>query len=615
MCGITGWIDWSKNISKHHGDVRKMATTLNKRGPDAIGVWSNHHIAFGHTRLAVVDPSGGGQPMIRHKDEYVYTIVYNGELYNTEDLRTELLKCGYTFHSHSDTEVLLKAYMEWGASCLERLNGIFAFAIWDEKEQHLFIARDRLGVKPLFYHEEGGSFIFGSEHKAILANPEVEAKVNLEGLREIFGLGPSRTPGHGIYKGIKELRPAHFLIFSKAGLSIKRYWQLKSKKHQETLEETVEQIRNLLVDSIERQLVADVPVGTFLSGGIDSSAISSIAAREFERNDRGPLHTFSIDYEDNATFFKANDFQPNADPYYINLVSTHLQSNHHSLIIETPLLAQYLTNSVYVRDLPGMADIDSSLLWFCEEIKKHTTVALSGECADEIFGGYPWFHKQELMDRESFPWMDSIKEREGLLQPSWRSKLQLQEYVQQRYEETLQEIPCLEDEEAASARRRELFYLNMVWFMTTLLDRKDRMSMGASLEVRVPFADHRLVEYVWNVPWEMKMVDGMEKGILRRALQGYLPDEVLYRKKSPYPKTHNPIYTEIVGRWLTEIIENTNSPILEFIDKKVVQEIIQTKGTSFKRPWFGQLMTGPQLMAHLCQINTWLDHYNVHIVQ
>lgn len=614
MCGITGWLDWKQDMSSREQDVRKMAQTLAKRGPDAITTWSNQHVAFGHTRLSVVDLEGGSQPMTRTKGKDAYTIVYNGELYNTEEIRSVLRQKGYMFQARSDTEVLLQAYIEWGQQCVEHLNGIFAFAIWDGRNESLFLARDRLGVKPLFYYDQEHSFVFGSEMKAILAHPNIEAKVSREGLQEVFGLGPSRTPGHGIYQGMKELRPAHCLTFSKNGLSIERYWQVKSERHEHSLEETVENVRSLLQDSVERQLIADVPLGTFLSGGIDSSAISSIAARAFEREGRGALHTYSIDYQDNQLYFQANDFQPNTDAPYIELVSKYLDSAHQTYMIQNQELADYLTEAVHVRDLPGMADVDSSLLWFCRKIKQEATVALSGECADEIFGGYPWFHREELLNRDSFPWMDSVAERERLLQPQWKAKLSLREYVQERYQETLAEVPRFEEDEPLAARRRELFYLNMVWFMTTLLDRKDRMSMGASLEVRVPFADHRLVEYVWNIPWEMKMVDGLEKGILRRALQGLLPEDVLYRKKSPYPKTHHPLYTTVVKDWLQSILENKNAPILELVDKRVVGEIAETNGTAFKRPWFGQLMTGPQLMAHLCQINTWLEDYQVQIV-
>ena len=615
MCGITGWIDWQQDLNNQTLIIKKMAQTLAKRGPDASDIYSDQHAALGHTRLIVVDPSGGIQPMTRKSNAgHAYTIVYNGELYNTEELRRELISLGYTFQSHSDTEVLLIAYIHWKEACVERLNGIFAFAIWDPHREKLFMARDRLGVKPLFYKHTNRTLLFGSELKAILAHPLVKAEVNREGLQEVFGLGPSRTPGHGIYRGIHELRPAYFLTFDRNGLKIKRYWNVESHKHTDSLEDTVEKVRFLVKDAVERQLVADVPVCTFLSGGLDSSAISAIAANYFQEKGRGKLHSYSIDYERNSEFFKSSLFQVDEDKPWIDTMTQYLGSIHHSKVITQEQLAQKLEDAVKGRDLPGMADIDSSLLWFSEEIKQNFTVALSGECADEIFGGYPWFYKEELLRDNHFPWMKSEGERHNLLLPHWQKKLNLKDYVQEQYEGTLRDVPRLDGESLIEERRRELFYLNMIWFMSTLLERKDRMSMGASLEVRVPFADHRLIEYAWNIPWEMKMLGGREKGILRKALEGTLPDSVLYRKKNPYPKTHNPEYMKLVKNMLTHIIENKRSPILEIVSEQKVREIIDSEGASFKIPWFGQLMTGPQLIAHLVQINMWLELYNVNIV-
>ncbi|MBP2243047.1 asparagine synthase (glutamine-hydrolyzing) [Cytobacillus eiseniae] len=592
----------------------KMAESLAKRGPDASNVWSTRHASLGHKRLIVVDPEGGAQPMTKEKNGKLYTMVYNGELYNTEDIRKELIRRGHSFKSHSDTEVLLTAYIEWEEGCIAHLNGIFAFAVWDHQNEKLFMARDRLGVKPLFYKEESGALLFGSELKAILAHPNVKAEVDREGLQEVFGLGPSKTPGHGIFRGVKELRPAHALIYSRNGMRIWRYWNVESKKHTDSLEETVDQVRSLVKDAVERQLVADVPVCTFLSGGIDSSALSAFASAYFKKEGRGQLHTYSIDYDRNSEYFKASMFQPDQDGPWIKKMQQHLGSIHHSAVIDNEQLANRLEDAVLMKDLPGMADVDSSLLWFCEQIKQDFTVALSGECADEIFGGYPWFYKEELLNTEGFPWMRSQAEREQLLLPKWQKKLNLQGYVQDRYNETVAETPQLDGETETEARRREMFYLNMVWFMQTLLDRKDRMSMGASLEVRVPFADHRIVEYAWNIPWEMKMLNGREKGILRKALEGILPNEVLYRKKSPYPKTYHPQYMNLVKNKLTAILNNKNAPILELISKQKVQDIIDSNGSSFKVPWYGQLMTGPQLIAHLSQMNIWLEQYRINII-
>ncbi|MBM7620686.1 asparagine synthase (glutamine-hydrolyzing) [Bacillus tianshenii] len=613
MCGITGWIDYQKSIRHDEHTVEKMAGTLSFRGPDDTNIWMGDHVGFGHKRLVVVDPEGGVQPMTRKKNGHQFTICYNGELYNTEDIRKELLKKGYTFSGHSDTEVLLTSYMEWKEECVHHLNGIFAFAVWDEEREQLFIARDRLGVKPLFYHEKEGKLLFGSEIKAILAHPFISSAVGHDGLAEIFGLGPSRSPGHGLFKDIKELRPAHLLTYSRNGLKISRYWNVVSKPHTDSFDETVEKVRELFTDAVTRQLVSDVPVCTFLSGGLDSSAITAIAANAFKKEGKPPLHTYSIDYEENEKYFKANEFQPNSDEYWIRKMTEAFGTVHHYSVISQENLVANLREAVLVRDQPGMADIDSSLLWFCREIKQNYVVSLSGECADEIFGGYPWFHRPEDLAARNFPWMRSTEARVDLLRPEWKKKLQLDDYITARFEETVAETPRLDGESNLEARRRELFYLNMIWFMTTLLDRKDRMSMGASLEVRVPFADHRIVEYVWNIPWEMKMHGNREKGLLRKALEGVLPDEVLYRKKSPYPKTHHPVYTHGVKKWMNEILQDKNTPLLEFFQKEKLQQIVDSEGKAFQVPWFGQLMTGPQLLAHLAQIHVWFTEYGVTI--
>ncbi|MDG5471867.1 asparagine synthase (glutamine-hydrolyzing) [Jeotgalibacillus sp. ET6] len=614
MCGITGWVDWNRDLMKEEAVMKKMVQTLGKRGPDASAVKKTPRALLGHTRLVVVDPAGGAQPMSRNKGDTEYTLVYNGELYNTEEVRAELIKKGYHFQSHSDTEVLLTAYIEWKEECLSYFNGIFAFAIWNHSIEELFLARDRLGVKPLFYRHEGSSFLFGSELKAILAHPDVKTEMNEEGLQELFGLGPARTPGKGVFKGVSELRPAHAMVFRRNGLKKWRYWNVKSEEHPHSVEETAKHVHDLLKDAVERQLVADVPVCTFLSGGVDSSAISAFASSFMQKEGRGALSTYSIDYEQNSHYFKASAFQPNEDGPAIQLMQHFLGSAHHTSVMSNELLAQRLEDAMTMRDLPGMADVDSSLLWFCEEIKSNFTVGLSGECADEIFGGYPWFYKEEMLHAGQFPWMRSQKEREGLLVPEWKNKLHLSEYAENRYKEMIAETPYLDGETETEMRRREMSYINMISFMTTLLDRKDRMSMGASLEVRVPFADHRLVEYAWNIPWNMKMLNGQEKGILRKALEGTLPLQILYRKKSPYPKTHHPVYTKAVTAMLQDVINRPSSPILTFFSHKKLQELIDTQGSSFQAPWFGQLMSGPQLIAHLVQMNSWFEKYEVKIV-
>ncbi|MFS0782918.1 asparagine synthase (glutamine-hydrolyzing) [Bacillus sp. 1P06AnD] len=612
MCGITGWVDFSQYLFQEVSTVIAMGDTLQQRGPDESDVWSSRHACFSHKRLTVVDPDGGKQPMTIAHGEERYTICYNGELYNTEDVRKDLLLKGYSFKGHSDTEVLLTSYIEWKENVVDHLNGIFAFAIWDHEQEQLFMARDRLGVKPLFYKEHKKGLLFASEMKAILAHKEVRAEVDREGLCELFGLGPSHSPGTGVFHGIKEVRPAHALRLSRQGLKMWRYWNVKSGEHTENMEQTAEKVRFLVEDAIIRQLVSDVPLCTFLSGGIDSSVITAIAADHYKKTNQGPLHTYSIDYEDNALYYKGNHFQPSDDAPWIDMVSASKSTEHHRCVISQELLADGLHQSMIAKDLPGMADIDSSLLWFCEQVKRDFTVSLSGECADEIFGGYPWFQDPPVQNRQ-FPWIRSSKERSLFLKDKWRSSLKIEEYTEAKYRQILEETPLLTGENQVEAGRRQLFYSNLHYFMINLLERKDRMSMGASLEVRVPFADHHLVEYVWNIPWEMKMAGNREKGILRKAMEGILPEEVLYRKKSPYPKTHHPIYTDKVTALLQERVANKHSALHEFFEKEQLQTLIESKGSSFQTPWYGQLMSGPQLLAHLVQLDMWFEQYNVQL--
>ncbi len=610
MCGIAGWISKEGSLQNEKGIMERMVSTLAKRGPDACGIYSSKHALLGHRRLTVVDPEGGAQPMIKEVGNRRFIIVYNGELYNTEDIRKILLEKGYKFTSYSDTEVLLTSYIEWGEECVKHFNGIFAFGIWDEANRTLFLARDPLGVKPLFYTIAGNSILFSSEIKALLAHPEIKPAVDSNGLMEIFGLGPARSLGSGIFKQIKEIPPAYFLKFGLEGIKVEQYWQLEAKPHMEDLATTVDHTRSLLLDAIERQLTADVPVCTFLSGGLDSSVISAVAAVNFRKQGKRILNTYSIDYIDNDLYFKSNEFQPDPDSDYAKKMAEYIGSRHHNIMINTSQLVSALKDAVRANDLPGMADIDSSLYLFCKEVRKESTVALSGECADEIFGGYPWFRREEDINSDTFPWSKNIKERKEILSGEF-SSLPLEDYVQAKYHETINEVPHEEGESEKERRMRELFYLNIKWFMITLLNRKDRMSMANSLEVRVPFADYRIVEYAYNIPWSMKYCDNMEKGLLRRALKGILPDYILERRKSPYPKTHNPEYLKSVQNVMREILSDKTSPILQLIDGKKVAEIVETGGAVFKKPWFGQLMTGPQLIAYLIQVDTWMREYNI----
>ena len=612
MCGIAGWVNFSESLKSNSKIIKKMTDILERRGPDSEGIYESENVLLGHRRLIVVDPEGGEQPMIKIINGNKYVLVYNGELYNTEELRKSLLEEGYFFDSYSDTEVLLMSYIAWGVNCIKKFNGIFAFAIYDEEKEQVFLVRDQMGVKPLFYSINNKNIIFASEIKAILANPMVKAQIDREGITELFALCPAVIPGKAIYKNILEIAPANCLLISKENIKVWEYWKVTLQENKETVEEAAEHVRLLLFDAIKRQLVGDVPICTFLSGGLDSSAISAIAAEEF-RNRGKILNTYSIDYKDNEKYFKSSLFQPTSDKYWAFRMAEFIKSNHKNVVLNHKDLVLALKESTLARDLPGMADVDSSLLLFCKEIRKNFVVSLSGECADEIFGGYPWYTNEEMLNAKTFPWSRAVGMRKSILNEKIK-KFNIEECAEYEYLKTLKEVPHFENEDKKNYRMKEMFYLNLKWFMVNLLNRKDRCSMYNSLEVRVPFADIRIVEYAFNLPAEIKLLHGREKGILRKALEGVLPEDVVYRKKSPYPKTHNPIYTEMVCKEMNKILSDNNSPILEIIDKKVVKEIVDTEGKSYTTPWFGQLMTGPQLIAYLIQLNIWMKEYNVNIL-
>ena len=538
-----------------------------------------------------------------------YVIVYNGQIYNTKELKETLLQNDFTINTHSDTEILLKSYIYYGHDVVKHLNGIFAFAILDTNKNEVFLARDHFGIKPLFYTIKDGTIIFGSELKAIFEYPGIEKILDQQGICELFGIGPAHTPGTTIFKDIYEIKPAHFGIFNNSGLHLKQYWKLVSKEHTDSLGKTCEKIKFYLNDSITRQLVSDVPICTFLSGGLDSSIITKFASDYCKKQGLPPLDTYSIDYVDNDKNFVKSDFQPNSDSFYIDLMQKRLHTNHHKIVIDTPELATCLEDSMIARDMPGMADIDSSLLLFCKYVKKDMTVALTGECADEIFGGYPWFFRDDALQSNTFPWSISIKERQDLLNPSIGNKVDLKEYIDYRYNESLSEVEFLKTDSIETAEKRKISHLTLNWFMQTLLDRSDRMAMYNGLELRVPFCDYRLAQYVWNIPWEWKALKGREKGLLRYVCKGFLPSEIVDRKKSPYPKTHNPTYLAKVKGMLSDIMKDESAPINDLLNRNYILDILNTDGKSITRPWFGQLMQGPQLMAYLCQVNMWLEKY------
>ncbi|MFE0047015.1 asparagine synthase (glutamine-hydrolyzing) [Streptomyces albireticuli] len=578
MCGIAGWVSYDPARPVTAATADAMTGTMACRGPDAHGLWRDGRAALGHRRLAVIDPDGGAQPMtFAHDGRTLVSLTYSGEVFNFRELRRELTARGHTFRTSSDTEVVLHAYLEWGEGLTERLNGMYAFALWDTRTEELLLVRDRMGVKPLYYYPLADGVLFGSEPKAILVNPAARAAVDAEGLAELVAF--TKTPGHAVYKGMYELPPGHTLRVGHTGSRPRRYWALEAREHTDGLGATVTHVRDLLEDIIGRQLVADVPVGTLLSGGLDSSVITALAARHRTATGGGPVRSFALDFARHARDFRADDWRGTPDTPFAEALARHVGADHRVVTLEpSALLGTEAREAVMrARDLPfDLGDGDTSLYLLFKAVREQCTVALSGESADEVFGGYRWFHHPDSVAADTFPWLappfgtgisgPGSGPGESLLDRGLLEKIDLAGYRAGRYREALAEVPHLDGAPPVERRMREIGYLHLTRFVQWMLDRKDRASMAVGLEVRVPFCDHRLVEYVFNTPWAMKTFDGREKSLLRAATRDLLPPEIADRVKAPYPTTRDPHYLEGLRTALKRATSGPDAPVRALLD-------------------------------------------------
>ncbi|MBO5092717.1 MAG: asparagine synthase (glutamine-hydrolyzing) [Clostridia bacterium] len=605
MCSICGEISFLNPCEVNPDVVSEMSKKMKHRGPDESDIFLDKGVALAHNRLSVIDIENGHQPMSVVYGNKKYTIVYNGEIYNTEEIKKDLKRKGIFLKTNCDTEIVLYAYILYGESAPCMLNGIFAFCVYDGEKA--FFARDHFGVKPLYYSKKGSSLIFASEIKAMLAHPKITSDVTKEGLWEVIYLSPNFVSGKSVFKDILELSPAECMIFDKNGIKKWKYWQVNAMPYFKDRDYAVEKTRELVSSAVKMQLGSDVGLCVLLSGGLDSSVVSAIASKEYKKNGK-VLSTYSFEYEGNKESFENSLFQPERDDEFATYLADYLGTNHTVLTCPTTTLAENLTTSAYYRDLPGQADIDSSLLYFCKEIKKNHTVGLSGECSDEIFGGYPWFYRPEMLYSDFFPWIHAPRLRPSLFKDSVSNSDEGYEYIREIYKKSLRECPTLPSDTPEMKNSRVASYLSVNYFMTSLLQRKDRMSMASGVEIRVPFADHRIYEFLYNVPWEIKFEGGVEKALLRNSMKEYLPERILWRKKSPYPKTHNPEYLKLVLKMLNERLRSSHY-LKECLDMNKVNEVVGTKKT-----WFGQLMSDAQLIAWLIQLDYWLENNKINII-
>ncbi|MGW0210004.1 asparagine synthase (glutamine-hydrolyzing) [Streptomyces sp. NPDC003233] len=571
MCGITGWVSFDRDLTAEATTLHAMTETMACRGPDDRGVWTEGPAALGHRRLAIIDLPGGRQPMSVATQQGTIAMVYSGEAYNFTELRRELEGRGHRFTTDSDTEVVLRGYLEWGDGVAERLNGMYAFAVWDGRHDKLVMIRDRMGIKPFYYHPTSDGVLFGSEPKAILANPLARRRVTLDGLRELFVM--VKTPGHAIWDGMREVEPGTVVTVDRSGLSTRVYWHLQTRPHTDDRDTTITTVRSLLDDIVRRQLVADVPRCTLLSGGLDSSAMTAIAARQLARQGE-KVRSFAVDFVGQTDNFVADELRGTPDTPFVHEVAEHAGTDHQDIVLDAQSLADPAVREqvIRARDLPaGFGDMDASLLLLFRAVREKSTVALSGESADEVFGGYLQFFDEEARRADTFPWLTTMGRHFGedadVLRADLTKSLDLESYVSDGYRTAVAGIERLDGESDFEYRMRQMSHLHLTRFVRALLDRKDRMSMAVGLEVRVPFCDHRLVEYVYNAPWALKSFDGREKSLLREAAADVLPRSVYERVKSPYPSTQDPQYARALQEQAKELLSRPSHQVFDLVDR------------------------------------------------
>lgn len=610
MCGITGWVDFGRDLRAERSVLEAMTATMICRGPDEGGVWTAVHAGIGHRRLSVIDPEGGVQPMRAPGTEDV-VLTFSGEIYNFTGLRHELVSHGHVFRTRSDTEVLLRSYLQWGADCVSRLNGMFAFAIWDGRRQELLLTRDRLGIKPLYYAPLGDGVLFGSEPKAILAHPGFRAEVDAEGLAELFSQAGTQTPEFCLYRGMAAVRPGCTVHVTRGGVRSATYWQLESHEHTDDLNVTVGTVRDLLIDIVGPQTIADVPLCSLLSGGLDSSVIAALAQRANERSQRGKLSTFSVDFVGSEADFRPDRLRPSHDEPFARAAAEHIDSRHETILLDADDLIQAQWSPLAAHDMPTWGDIYTSMYLLFRGVRQQFTVALSGESADEVFGGYPWYHVPALLAADAFPWAIAGSWA-PLLRPDVAARIRLGEYAADRYSQALAEVPRLPGENPRDRRIREVLYLGLTRWLFGMLDRKDRLSMATGLEVRVPFCDHRLVDYVWNVPWSMKETGGIEKGLLRAAAGDLLPPGLLNRAKSLYPGVANPAYRAAIDVQMRDMLARPDAPVFDLIDRAGLAAAYAADPSLPGCQAVQPSSTAPA--SFLLDVNEWLRRYDVRVV-
>lgn len=566
MCGIAGIYNWSgEPEARRHDVLQQMTNTLVHRGPDDDGYFIDPHVGLGFRRLSIIDLAGGHQPL-GNEDGTVW-VIFNGEIYNYPDLTRALEAKGHVFRTRSDTETIVHAYEEWGPACLDRFRGMFAFAVWDQRQQQLFLARDRLGKKPLYYAMVGDTLVFGSEIKALLPFPGLDRSLDLQAVSDFLSLLYIPSP-KSIFRQVRKLPPGHYLLATRTGVSVRQYWDVHFAPAVPPPEQPAQRLAEILDESVRLRLRSDVPLGAFLSGGLDSSAVVGLMARALEL----PVITSSIGFPDDAF---------NELPYALQ-VAEHFHTTHHEHIV-TPNALEVLEKLIWHYDEP-FGDSSAVPTYYVSKLARtHVTVALSGDGGDENFAGYRryYFDVRENkvrnlvpapLRRPVFGLIGSLYPKADYLPQIFRGKAFLSNVARTPWEAYLHSVSGINEadklrllnadvqQSLSGYRTASLFEelyeaadgsdslskIQYIDFKTYLPDdilaKVDRASMANSLEVRCPLLDHRVVEYAASLPSHLKLHGRRTKLTFKEAMRGLLPDEIIDRKKMGFGVP--------VGAWL-----------------------------------------------------------------
>ncbi len=591
MCGICGIVNLDPSNTASPRVLEAMTARISHRGPDDYGYFRSGSVGLGHRRLSIIDLSGGRQPMF-NEDETV-AVVFNGEIYNYQEITAELEARGHVFKTRSDTETIVHAYEEYGDECVTRFRGMFAFALWDRVFQRLLVVRDRLGIKPLYFYRDGESLLFASEIKSLLEAPGIPREVDQEALNLYLSL--RYVPGpRTMFRHISKLQPGHLMVVERGRVQIRKYWDVSYPSTTGSTADPAE-FEDLLEESVRLRMIADVPLGVFLSGGIDSSAILAMMTRLRQGE---PIKTFSIGYEspDGASDNHNNEF------VYARQAAQAFGADHHEFTLGALDFRDVIPQLVWHLDEP-LADPSCIPLYFVSRLaRRHITVVLSGEGADEILAGYGIYPKMLAVDNlrripgvgpvagrlaGQFPenrYQDILRMVAQPLAPRYRGvsrgfrpALQTRLTRQSTGSNALDAVygPLFDAVSHASPLNQMLYADSKVWLPDDLLLKADKMTMANALELRVPFLDHKLVEFAAQLPVSAKLAGGMGKVLLRRIMKGVLPESILHRSKKGFPVPTMDWLRGPLKEFTRETLLASDSACGAYFDAAVVREIVE----------------------------------------